>query len=202
MGVREDCNPNPDCTDHVMGDKVEDPTNCTNFYVCFGDGIVADQPSECEDGDMFDATAGQCATMSDPPCEPSCAGGGGSGNCHLLCDASLDFVSHHSDCGKYLVCVPGGTEELDCPPEHPFFDGESCGNDESLCCVPGCNPTCEAANTLIPDPNDCQRYYFCEAVGEPDENYHFTCADNGNFNVHLGECSTEAPCTLLCPPEP
>lgn len=193
------CNPDPDCTGKVLGDKVHDPKNCTNFYLCLDNGQVTDHPVPCDTGNEFPVGGTQCVP-EDPsaPCSPACPDGAGSGECHLSCDGGLDFVSDPTDCSKYFMCIPGGVHALSCPDEHPYFNGKECGNDKDTCCVPGCFAICETPNTLIPDPKDCQRFYYCEEVGEAEENYHFSCADNENFNIQTAECSVEASCTVLC----
>lgn len=195
MGVSAALCP-PDCSGKVLGDKVINPNNCSEYYICIGDGVPTDHAVPCDAGSHFDEAVADCVANTGDPCVSPC---GGSGSCHLTCNGTLDIVSDVTDCSQYFLCIPGGTEgPYKCPLEHPFFDGQECGNDNTKCCSGLCEAICEAPNTIIPDPWDCTRFYFCDENGPPEETLHFKCPNGWNFNIQLGECSMDAQCTILC----
>ncbi|XP_045119406.1 probable chitinase 10 [Portunus trituberculatus] len=197
----------PDCTGHSFLDKVADPNNCTNYYVCFGDGIESDHPLPCGEGEYFDDTANQCDVMPSPPCTNKCDGSSGDSlGCTVTCTftttgSDLEVVSD-IDCSKYYVCFAGSAQgPFTCPADHPYFDGPSktCGDDPTTCCNKICKPHCPEKDKVVPDPNNCRRFYFCtEDDAVPDEIYGFDCPVGKNFNLQLGECTSDAECVKIC----
>ena len=189
----------PDCTGHSLGDLVENPKNCSEYYYCFGDGLVAPDPVPCDDGFHFDVPSASCIADGPDPCNATCSGGDGGVNCQLTCVDGLDYVSSFDDCGSYFECKPSGpVGPIQCPSNHPYFDGETCGNDEQTCCVSSCDAHCDAEGSVVPDPKDCKKFYICRKEGEVEEILHYPCPNNWNFDIQLGECTSTASCTILC----
>ncbi|KAK7083054.1 hypothetical protein SK128_005619 [Halocaridina rubra] len=188
----------PDCSAANAFDKVPDPNNCTNFYYCLADHTPTDQPVPCPPGSSFptDGTGTDCTGPA--ACTPICGGGSGVA-CHLTCNGTGDYISDPFDCNVYYECdAAGPLPGRNCPADRPHFDGESCVDNEDICCVPGCDPVCEAAATQIPDPIDCTKFYICTGPGTPDSVLHFDCPSGENFDIGTGHCVAGAECKLLC----
>ncbi|XP_045119428.1 peritrophin-48-like isoform X2 [Portunus trituberculatus] len=197
----------PDCTGHSFLDQVADPNNCTYYYVCLDDGIPSDHSVPCDEGKYFNETQGGCVEET-TPCENTCGSGGGGEplDCKLTCkfdagSGQLEYISD-IDCSKYHVCFAGSVQgPFTCPPEHSFFDGSKCGDDDANCCHRICKPYCttDDLGKVVPDPNDCHRFYLCiEGDAVPDEIYGFDCPVGKNFNLQLGECTSDAECVKIC----
>ncbi|XP_071544996.1 peritrophin-48-like [Panulirus ornatus] len=184
----------PDCSSYQPGAFVEDPLNCTQFYLCLQDGMPSDHTIPCQSGHVFDPESMSCVTGAD--CIPSCY----PVYCHITCNGTYDIISNPLNCNQYYFCVPGQIEgPLNCPPDRPFFDGESCIADDSHCCQNLCLPFCFYKNYEIPDPLDCNKYYICLEEGMADEALHFSCPPGENFDLPAGRCVPGAKCNVLCP---
>ncbi|XP_069975675.1 peritrophin-1 [Penaeus vannamei] len=176
------------------GKLVPDPVDCGRYYVCLQDGLPSDFPSECPEGQQFDSGTGACADASSATCSlcvPKCTA--------YSCPASareIVSVADPNDCGKYYLCGVGDVPlHLDCPDGTPFFDGETCVEEESACCDP-CLVYCSEALTQIPDPADCTSYYFCLDEGFPGPADRHRC-EAGNFNATSSHCDPAAPCVQV-----
>uniref|UniRef100_A0A0P4WZ80 Chitin-binding type-2 domain-containing protein n=1 Tax=Scylla olivacea TaxID=85551 RepID=A0A0P4WZ80_SCYOL len=135
-------------------------------------------------------------------CTNACGGGSGGLGCTLTCNGTssgeLELISD-IDCSKYYICLAGGVSPpIVCPSDHPYFNGVKCGDDPSSCCTRICEPYCPGPKAVIPDPKDCKRFYYCSEEGTPDENFAFKCPDGKNFNLQLGECTSDAECVIIC----
>ncbi|XP_066980148.1 LOW QUALITY PROTEIN: uncharacterized protein [Macrobrachium rosenbergii] len=186
----------PDCTSASPFDKVEDPYDCTQFYYCLADHTPTDHSVACPAGAAFNPDDGDCtgAVPSTP------VGGGGGGGCHLTCNGTGDVISDPFNCNIFYECDAAGPQPpRTCPADRPYFDGENCVNDEAVCCIPSCEPSCEAAATQVPDPKDCNKFYICTEPGTPDESLHFSCPSGQTFDIGTGHCSASAECKILCP---
>ncbi|XP_050707543.1 fibrillin-1-like isoform X3 [Eriocheir sinensis] len=188
----------PDCTGTDSGDKVADPQNCTNYYLCFS-GQPLDHPNSCGSTSHFDPDAHDCVAGTE--CEPVC-GGGGSG-CAITCYENLSVVSNPFDCHTYYICNPTEPVLVRCSDEYPFFDGTDCTKDDTFCCPPYCGVNCDGgATVMVPDPDDCGLFYVCEdgVQGYPGDDHHYKCGDGHYFNITLGNCEEGDPnsCTTLC----
>nr|XP_053655919.1 uncharacterized protein LOC128704800 [Cherax quadricarinatus] len=180
----------PDCTGKQPGDKVPDPTNCRQFYFCDGSNEPSSVPFSCEDGYVFNDTEGECVVGN------TCSNKGCS-SCFYSCDDAVDIasVADHYDCSIYYEC-PGNVEQQ-CA-SGKYFDGSSCQSDKTKCC--NCKPYCTENDlyTLVIDPKDCKRYYYCDVVGIPE--YSQQC-EEGNFDIMNKVCSDTTPCITFCPDE-
>ncbi|XP_071544990.1 peritrophin-44-like isoform X2 [Panulirus ornatus] len=193
--AREGC-AGPDCSGAAAGTGVADPTDCSQYYLCMGDGTNFVGPFPCPDGEVFDDTEKKC--MDGGTCTPACV----PQECHLACDGYPSSVADPKDCGKFQVCVAEDTTlSMTCPSDKPYFDGGNltCGTDLSKCCDNLCVPYCFTAGTNIPDPLDCTSYYMCAADNSPPtDDIHMSCPVGQNFNILTGMCAKGAPCTILC----
>jgi len=197
VAIAESCV--PDCEGMALGDKVEDPKECHNYYICLGNNLATDHSVPCDNGTYFSPSDSDCIDET-VPCNSTC--GGGSLGCKLQCDpdstTEIEFISD-LDCNKYYICFSGNLQgPFTCPAMHPHFDGAQCVDVETGCCKHPCEPYCEAKDTIIPDPVSCKNFYFCNDVGIPDDIFKFACGDDKNFDLHLGECSASAPCVTIC----
>ncbi|XP_069178529.1 uncharacterized protein [Procambarus clarkii] len=193
----------PDCSGKNPMDLVEDPLNCTNYYICVGDGEPSDVPIPCDSDTSFNAVVGNCSGPAD--CHPTCT----PSPCHLTCTGNMDMISDPKDCSIYYICSPGNIiGPYDCPADRPYFNGETCVKDNTVCCGDLCNAYCQAGIAEIADPYDCHKFYMCPEAGPAEEKYHFTCPSGGTFDVAVGQCVVGAPCNILCsgggtdPPSP
>lgn len=191
----------PDCAGIPYGVKVADPFDCTQYYYCSGDGTYFG-PFPCNVGEYFNPDLSDCAPM-DPndPCEVACV----EQKCHLTCDSSNDKVGDLSDCNAYYKCTVTGPSSVadHCPHDTPYFDGEFCGTDPSLCCSAlYCSPYCDEDSPLqIPDQFDCEWFYVCEkdhCCGPPGEDYHRKCNEGSTFDQNVNTCVAGAECQALC----
>lgn len=198
--AQDSCDP-PDCSTATKPDqKLEDPLDCHNYYVCLGTegSYTVIGPVDCPDDYYFDTKDEDCKALNGSwDCEPRCSGGN-SGECSFNCGiGSNEFKVDRYDCSSYYAC----TDEkvvIPCPPETPFFNGEVCQTDESACCH--CRPYCtadDASNDKVMDPLDCTRYYYCTAPDTVPE-YPGTCPAGDHFDIFDQECSSTAPCLTLC----
>ncbi|KAK7079459.1 hypothetical protein SK128_025853 [Halocaridina rubra] len=64
----EECLAN--CTGHASNDKVPDPNNCTQYYVCSPGQVSSDDPFSCSVGEEFDPVNGNCTAAYG--CKPTC----------------------------------------------------------------------------------------------------------------------------------
>lgn len=184
----------PDCTYSSPGDKIPDPKNCHNYYVCMTDGTPSDVPFRCDDGQKFDnKTEFDCTdenTAVCAVCPPTCK--------FICSDSSLSFIADAAQCNKYYLCNGDDILPLNCPPESPYFDGDQCQEDPSMCCD-GCSVYCYEAYTEVPDPYNCSNFYFCQGVDYyPETEDLFTCPSGERFDFTLGHCSPNAPCVQPC----
>lgn len=166
------------------------------YYYCLTDHMPSDRPLTCpESSPIFDPTLGDCVPSG--PCTITCIKG-----CPSPCNGTTDMVRNPLDCGSYYICLPSGVEgdPLSCPLDRPFFDGEFCVDDPTVCCTEDdyCNPLCVEEATEIPDPRDCRKFYVCTSVGLPLPENHFSCHSGEAFDIFLGRCSLYADCRTLC----
>ncbi|XP_063853389.1 proprotein convertase subtilisin/kexin type 5-like isoform X3 [Scylla paramamosain] len=180
----------PDCSGPAdEGLKVENPNDCHQYYICIN--LEAIGPLDCPDSEYFDAAIKACVTNGPEECTPTCGGAGGS--CAYECGGD-PYVADRYDCSTYHDCASGAV--MHCGQQTPYFDGETCQTEEKFCCH--CNPYCyrNDINTLVPDPTDCTKYYFCEAPNEiPTTSGH---CSSGNFDLLSQECSLTVPCITFC----
>ncbi|KAK7083052.1 hypothetical protein SK128_005617 [Halocaridina rubra] len=199
VSAQDDCV--PICPGTVGKIKVADPYNCKNYYFC-RNSQPDPLPVYCGDGKQFNSTKGECVTETLASCEPRCYVGGGTGICHLTCEAINDFVSDPFDCSTYYECAPGGKIPHKCPLSKPYFSITGCSTDDSLCCVPGCTPVCNVNEVIIADPTNCSNYYECQAPGIPSNISKRSCPVGTYFDIVIGRCSSMAECLILCPDSP
>ncbi|XP_042208909.1 uncharacterized protein LOC121857102 [Homarus americanus] len=186
------------CTVDCMGknalDKVADPYNCSNYYICLGDDMATDHPVPCPVANIFDT--GKCMTGDPSTCEPTCK----PPECPITCNGSLSMISDPFDCTQYYICIPGGVQgPIPCPSDREFFDGANCVKSKEVCCEVPCIPYCHPGDIQIVDPTDCHMYYICTAEGPVDPNLHFTCPSGDVFDYQVGRCVKGDKCTTLCP---
>ncbi|XP_069178924.1 peritrophin-48-like [Procambarus clarkii] len=187
----------PDCNGKNSGDKVPDPKNCTNYYICFDDDINSDHPIPCPSGNYFDPSSSACVPGSADDCEAVC----NPSDCLFTCNGSFSLISDPFDCGTFYICIAGQpTETLHCTIDAPYFDGVNCVNNREECCTVSCVPYCQPGIALTPDPTDCTKYYMCVEEGAVDPNLQFTCGSGEHFDYQIGRCVLGASCTNLCPP--
>lgn len=202
----QSCTPN--CDGANILDKVPDPENCTNYYVCFGDGIVSDHPVPCEAGNEFDNATRECVAAGGATCGGCDSGGGGGGEltCEVTCpvpssSGTLDLISH-IECDKYYVCLAGVVQgPFTCPSDKKYFNSETkeCGTSNDKCCNRPCQPYCPAKNMLVPDPTSCKHFYYCSVDADtPDDAFRFECDAGKTFSLPLGQCTSDAECVTIC----
>ncbi|XP_042209193.1 uncharacterized protein LOC121857266 [Homarus americanus] len=155
---------------------------------------MADSSISCPTGKLFDPYGHQCRQMTqDDVCLPSC-----THTCPFTCMKPNDLVFDPRNCSKFYLCLQDGPYQAQCPNSSPYFDGHACTSDAKSCCSASCPPHCPAADVIIPDGEDCHRYYVCLKAGKPSEATHFTCDNNQVFDYILGTCSPTAKCVTLC----
>ncbi|XP_045111806.1 peritrophin-48-like [Portunus trituberculatus] len=186
------------CAGCGEGATVSDPFDCTSFYVCDGEGdYLYLDPLPCPDGYIFDEIERGCIIGG--RCSFNCGKPGKGGNCLYSCEANYGRkISDPFDCSVYHQCT--GTEPgpaITCPADAPYFNGEKCDVDESLCCH--CRPYCYAddAGKYVEDPTDCRKYFECVRNHEIPK-YGGECKDGEHFDLHAKQCSSTAPCMTLC----
>ncbi|XP_069178926.1 peritrophin-1-like [Procambarus clarkii] len=187
----------PDCNGKNPLDKVPDPKNCTNYYICIDDGIYSDHAVPCPSGNYFDPSSSACAPGSADDCEAPCK----PSDCHITCNGSFSLISDPLECGKYYVCIAGSPGlPVTCSPDAPYFNGVNCVDDKEVCCIVSCDPYCQPGIVETPDPTDCTKYYMCNEEGAVDPNLHFSCGSGEHFDYQIGRCASGATCNPLCPP--
>ncbi|XP_042208956.1 peritrophin-48-like [Homarus americanus] len=189
-------NCSPVCLHKNPLDKVPDPMNCTNYYICLGDDMPADHSVPCESGNIFDNKTNECisGTDCDPICKPLF--------CPITCNGTYSLISDPFRCDQYYICIPGGVQgPITCQPDRPYFDGKACVKSKEVCCEVPCIHivTREIYRSL---PTDCHMYYICTAEGPVDPNLHFTCPSGDVFDYQVGRCVKGDKCTTLCPAFP
>ncbi|XP_069178931.1 peritrophin-48-like [Procambarus clarkii] len=188
-------NCDPDCSGSAASDKVPDPLNCTQYYICLAPNLASDAPVSCPEGQDFVDTACADPAPDDPPCKPTCT----LNPCHLTCAADLEKISDPKSCNNYYYCVgTSAVGPVECPVGTPYFDGTICGTDDTKCCGDLCIPYCYPKVVEAPDPYDCTRYYMCPEEGLASELNHNTCPSGSNFDLAMGYCVVGAPCNTLC----
>ncbi|KAK7083051.1 hypothetical protein SK128_005616 [Halocaridina rubra] len=194
VSQRFDCVPICDTLPNFT--KVADPFNCTNYYICLGNE-PSPEPIPCDEGYYFEVF--DCIEIV-TSCQPICAPGK---TCSLTCDAGTpgDFINDPFNCSIYYECLVGGLVTNECPRNLPYYDISisNCVTDAEQCCKPSCEPNCEMANTVIPDPKDCSYYYLCLEEGTPSEDYRMSCSEGEVYDLPLGRCTTTGICQILCP---
>ncbi|XP_069178929.1 peritrophin-48-like [Procambarus clarkii] len=183
----------PDCNGKNPLDKVPDPLNCTNYYICLGDGIASDHAVPCPAGNYFPPDGPDCTAVTGT-CEATCQ----PPDCHITCNGSFSLISDPFDCGKYYICIAGQvTQTRYCDPD-TYFNGVNCVDDKEVCCTVSCVPYCQPGIVETPDPTDCTKYYMCDVEGAVDPNLHFSCKSGEHFDYQIGRCASGASCTNLC----
>ncbi|XP_045119481.1 uncharacterized protein LOC123509318 [Portunus trituberculatus] len=180
------------CEGHNPGDKVADPYNCTQYYMCLVDGDLTEKPIPCDPGSHFEA--GKCQGTGE--CTPQCV----PKDCNLLCTKPLVFIADPFDCNVYYICDASNNPRgpYHCDADKQYFNGEKCTSDESQCCKDHCTPYCNTVGTQIIDPTDCKSYYVCVEEGPADPKYHYKCDNGWNFDIASGHCTSSASCVILC----
>ncbi|XP_045105059.1 uncharacterized protein LOC123500404 [Portunus trituberculatus] len=184
----------PSCKGKDPGDHVEDPKNCTKYYICMPGHIPTQSSLPCDPGNIFDPDLGICSPGN--TCTASCV----PPDCHLTCTEQVDLISDPYDCSVYWVCLAGQVvgDSKRCEADAPYFNGKFCVNDKSQCCTELCRPYCYEGVYQAPDPTNCTAFYICEEEGVPSEDVHFSCKDNEIFDITLGRCTPDAQCRPLC----
>nr|XP_045587517.1 uncharacterized protein LOC123749462 [Procambarus clarkii] len=185
----------PNCSGKASGDKVKDPYDCTKYYVCLRDGIPSDTSLPCIPGGFFSEIA------NPPDCVPSlscdwdvCV----AKPCHLVCKSNLDRIVDKNNCSRFYHCQNGDIQgPFDCPAATPYFDGINCMSNQDVCCDL-CIAYCPNYITEIPDPYDCNMYYFCQTAGEVNSANHFSCPAGEMYDPTAGHCVAGDACTPLC----
>ncbi|XP_069178937.1 uncharacterized protein [Procambarus clarkii] len=190
----------PVCSGKFPQDKVADPANCTKYYICLDDETPSAISFPCPAGQEFDATTTfECVTPADgaPPCVASCT----IPPCRTTCTNDPDAIPDPKNCNMYYVCTSGNIlGPLECPAGKPYFNstGRACAASSSVCCSDPCVAMCVAGHAQTQDPYDCHKFYYCAAVGPPDDMYHSTCPSGENFNPATYACGTGVPCNTVC----
>lgn len=192
----------PTCDNVDPGTRIPDPTNCQRYYICLQGGHVSDFTEECDDGEVFNE--GECENEENlecfvcaPPCKFTCP----QDASESMDTIEATLVADRNDCNIYYVCIPGNDpQELSCPDDKPFFNGEVCSANENECCDL-CSSFCYERFTEIPDPTNCTNFYYCDKKGYPDETSLYHCSV-GNFDELVGSCVENASCHEPCTPTP
>ncbi|XP_045600707.2 peritrophin-48-like [Procambarus clarkii] len=183
----------PDCAGKALGDKVPDPLNCTNYYICLGDGIVSDHAVPCPI--FFDPVEADCGGAAGDTCDPVCL----PEDCHITCNGSFSLISDPRNCSTYYICIAGQVSQtVHCNSDNPYFNGVNCVNDKEVCCTVSCVPYCQPGIVQAPDPTDCTKFYICTEEGPVDSSLHFTCSSGEHFDYQIGRCVSGSSCTNLC----
>ncbi|KAK3872862.1 hypothetical protein Pcinc_022117 [Petrolisthes cinctipes] len=97
----------PDCTGKEHYDKVTNPRNCSEYYVCDGDENHSQQPLHCPDGNVFSDETGECVagpgtTTPTTGCVTSliCTSAGYFSKCPDICQP------------QYFACSANGVEGI------------------------------------------------------------------------------------------
>lgn len=190
-----------DCASANPGDRVPDPNNCNQAFICLDSGGMSEVAASCPyDEPYFVETTCDCSATSPLTCTgPTCL---------TTCNTGTTghYISDTTDCSLYHECQPGEIIPHVCPVEQPHFDflGQQCVSSDSVCCiaVTSCSPFCVDAGTQIPDPYDCTMYYLCVVDSTPadqDPNVHASCPPGEIFDGDESVCCQSAPCNETCP---
>lgn len=190
----------PDCSGTNKGELVEDPDDCTSFYLCEdSDEFIG--PIPCDEGFCFEPRKSDCIEIKDPS---TCGCSDLPQQCVRNCSGVGDQLFDFDDCTKYKTCISSNNEDAhiyECPADRPWWDGKVCGTDPLKCC--NCQvPTCMDGDegNLLADPSDCHSYYLCFVLGDELITQHLTCEDGGSFIPEIGQCNVHAKeCSDICP---
>lgn len=190
-GDAESCEPS--CTGIQPGVQIPDPRDCKKYYFCLADNTPSDESFECPGDELFDTISGECLDRDPAAC----------GVCPPVClyqcpleNAEGAVIPDRNNCSIFHQCQSG--TDHPCPDDYPYFDGNNCMNDSSLCCNQCTEePFCSVPYTEIPDPSNCSNFYFCDHVKYPDQSDLYTCG-SGYFDPELGACSDLVTCQQFC----
>ncbi|XP_075162674.1 uncharacterized protein LOC142235304 [Haematobia irritans] len=189
---------------------IADPENCHQFYVCKGDRAylwtcgnelywdsknnVCDKRKEncvptAISGHRQQSENLESTSKNSPPESPVL---------HPLCaehnlSQKPKFLPFPQDCAKYYSCLNGLAYVEKCP--EPFLWNplnQICDNPQNVQCQ-GQETTITPSGTISPNtiyqiyPNDCNRYYQCEAKACP-LNYHWNAQQEKCDFPHLAHC--------------
>ncbi|XP_037904525.1 fibrillin-3-like [Hermetia illucens] len=151
------------CSPECYGTYVADPTDCSNYYICYFSIPVR---QTCPDGQYFDtanrvcsADRGQCK-LTARDISPVCHGQHGT------------LVSHPTDCKRFYICVNGETIPYQCKSDEFFNDKTlKCETDSKGLCNPNdlleqgllVNCTGLSDGTLLRNLQDCSAFYVCSS---------------------------------------
>ncbi|KAK3872863.1 hypothetical protein Pcinc_022118 [Petrolisthes cinctipes] len=183
----------PDCTGKELYDKVTNPRNCSEYYVCDGDGHHNQKPIPCPEDTVFPDGVDKCQPGI---CNNKC----NQEQCKYACDTTqpCDVIPSMYNCNEYYSCLPGGTFLFECPQELPYFDGSHCIVDSNKCCDNPCNPYCYPNTLQTYDPYDCTKFYICLGPGPVDVNNHVSCDAGQHFEVQASRCIDGTECNNIC----
>lgn len=202
--INQDCTPAPPCDTSTVLNMYRDPENCSTYYMCMPHHEF--DYFSCLEGQMFDGndcvsyeTSGCiiCNEANEPRCRYTCPS-------ELPDPSKVEFLADAYDCRVFHICNDGNIfDSIMCEeqnPDKPFFDGNVCQADESMCCDP-CTLYCWEENSTISDPFDCRSYYMCNGVGEAPYGPSY-CSENTVFDPQLGTCNADTPCKPPCTESP
>jgi len=199
-GAEENCDPVCEKGDSF----VADPYSCSLYYYCISPGTPSG-PYECN-GTIFDPATKPnhddpkepCKKETNPPCKAICE----KPVCQVVCQNTFDLVVHPQDCGVFYVCIAVNdtafTKHEDiCPSDRAYFNGDDCTSHKEDCCDV-CNPSCEGKEfgEQIPNPTNCNDYYFCDGKGNMSESQN---CFGGHFDITTNKCVQGTVCEPMCP---
>ncbi|EDV96593.1 GH15114 [Drosophila grimshawi] len=141
---------------------VADPTDCTQYAYCFGNGKY--QMQSCPTGQQYAANNNTCVWG------PSCPQ---NNICRFM--KNNIFVGDPDNCGQYLQCVEGYGVWGQCK-NNQYYNAAlgSCqandpcedtpGNDSPGNLPPKGPANCEGISTFSPDSATCYGYFYCEST--------------------------------------
>lgn len=188
------------CT--FYSDPTAHPTNCSKFFSC-GSGKIVEM--ECPAGLHFNAKKKVCDWPASAGCENSVTQPPQDNPSLELpavpstgepCQPSHDrnnprIAAHTESCGKFLLCT-GVWVPMNCPAGLWFsFESGKCEHPENAKCCPTCaKPKCTVDGEMLPNPNNCQKFFICSGSSLIE----LTCVGNLVFNATTSECEQGPPC--------
>lgn len=183
------------------------PTNCSKFFSC-GSGKIVEM--ECPARLHFNADKKLCDWPASAGCEKSTNKPQDIPSSDLTtvpspgepCQPSLErnnprMAADPENCGKFLLCTAVWVP-MDCPAGLWFsFETGKCEHPQNAKCCPTCaKPKCTIDGELLPNPNDCQKFFICSGSSMIE----LTCVGDLVFNATTNECEHGAKCNSLKPP--
>lgn len=175
------------------------PSNCSKFLSC-GSGKIMEM--ECPARLHFNAKQKICDWPASAGCETPPSQDNPISDLTAVpspgeaCQPSPQrnnprTTAYKGSCEKFLICT-GIWVAMDCPLGLWFsVETGKCEHPENAKCCPTCAaPKCTTDGELLPNPNDCRKFYICSGLSVIE----LTCIGDLVYNATSGECEQGPPC--------